>query len=128
MWVTAALPILKEAVAGAAVQKSEDTMNQILRCYAWGRRAEWQAICVDLDIVVQGSSVEEAKDILRACVDDYLDIVAGMPLEEQQHLLHRRSPWGLRAKLAFRAWLPWNRRRDAGPVGFPVRASQPLPA
>ena len=34
------------------------------RCYVHGKGSEWEAICTDLDISVQGDSFEDAKSLL----------------------------------------------------------------
>lgn len=88
-------------------------MNRSLRCYGYGGRNSWQAICVDLDIAVQGRSINEVKDSLRVCVEMYLSAVADTPVEDQHRLLNRRSPWYVRAKLASLAWVLWS-----GPAGM----------
>lgn len=76
-----------------------------LRCYAYGGGDGWGAICTDLDIAVDGSSLDDVKASLAACIELYLEGVAESPPEERPRLLARRSPWRLRARLAGLAWL-----------------------
>ncbi|MDE0123871.1 MAG: hypothetical protein OXN97_04755 [Bryobacterales bacterium] len=104
-------------------------MNRSLRYYVDGGGNTWQGICVDLDIAVQGRSIEEVKDSIRVCVDMYLSAVADEP-EEDQHRLHsRRSPWYVQAKLVCLAWLPfWSSRGSRRPQGFLVSAQRPAHA
>lgn len=76
-----------------------------LRCYAYGDGDGWGAVCTDLDIAVDGSSLDDVKASLAACIELYLEGVAESPPEERPRLLARRSPWRLRARLAGLAWL-----------------------
>lgn len=96
-------------------------MNRSLRCYVYGGGNIWQGICVDLDIAVQGRSINEVKDSIRVCVNMYLSAVADEPEEDQHRLLNRRSPWYVRAKFACLACLPfWSGRGGRRPQVFLV--------
>ena len=75
-----------------------------LRCYAYGRDSSWEAICVDLNIAVFGTTFREVEASLRTAIDVYLETVAELPTAEQQAFLSRRAPWHVRARLAFAAW------------------------
>ena len=97
--------------------------------YAWGHGSDWEAICVDFDIAVQGHSLEEVQRELRDAVDTFLDYAGDLPVEEREHLLSRKSPWGLRLRLeaAYRSFqlMRWCRihafrRGDAQFVKTPV--------
>lgn len=82
-----------------------------LLCHAYQRHRTWEAICVDLDIAVFGSSRDEVMRSLRDAVDLHLEAVAELPAEERQALLTRRSPWHLRFVLWLLSWLHglWNK-------------------
>ena len=80
-------------------------MTLELRCYAYRDGQSWEAICVDLDIATFADSLEEVKASLATCIDMYLKRVSELPAEEQRRFLTRRSPWHLRAKLAFVTWM-----------------------
>ena len=80
-------------------------MSYVFRCYAHGHELGWQAICVDLDIAVDGTSLQEVRASLATSIDLYLETVAELPAEEQRRLLGRRSPWHVRAKMSVLAWL-----------------------
>ena len=82
-----------------------------LLCYAYQRREIWEAICVDLDVAVFGSSRDEVMCSLRDAVDLHLEAVAELPVEERQAMLTRRSPWHLRVALWLLSWLHglWNK-------------------
>ena len=42
-------------------------------CFAKGRPGEWEAICLDYDIAVQGRSFEEVEKFLSEAIDDYVE-------------------------------------------------------
>lgn len=42
------------------------------RCYIWGCNSDWEANCTDLDIAVQGSSLEITKNLLIETVTRYI--------------------------------------------------------
>ena len=70
-----------------------------LRCFAHGRDHEWEGICVDLDIAVQGSSFDEVKNLLEDAVRGYIEAVMDERPDVQKQLLSRRAPFGVVAKL-----------------------------
>jgi predicted RNase H-like HicB family nuclease len=71
---------------------------QSLRCYAEGRDGDWQAICLDLDIAVQGSTFQEVLDSLRAAIFLYVESVTDLAPQERQPLLPRPAPLSVRLK------------------------------
>lgn len=82
-----------------------------LLCYAYQRHQVWEAICVDLDVAVFGSSRDEVMRSLRDAVDLHLEAVAELPVEERQAMLARRSPLHVRLALWLLSWLHglWNK-------------------
>lgn len=78
--------------------EAERDASRTLHCYASGRDGEWEAICLDLDIAVQGESFEIVQRSLQEAVALYLEAVADLPTEQQRHLLHRPAPLGVRLK------------------------------
>ena len=80
-------------------------MSHVFRCYAYGHERGWQAICVDLDIAVDGVSLQEVQASLAKSIELYLETVEELPAAEQRRFLERRAPWQVRAKLAMLAWL-----------------------
>ena len=68
------------------------------RCYIRGRDSDWEAICTDLDIAVQGNSLENAKSLLEDAVNGFLTELEDWPLDDQRRLLNRRSPFWLRVQ------------------------------
>ncbi len=73
-------------------------MRRMLRCYAEGRDSEWEAICLDFDIAVQGESFEEVFHSLDDAVSLYLESVAALPASERTHLLERPAPLSVRLR------------------------------
>jgi hypothetical protein len=67
-------------------------MQKGLRCFAEKSDSGWQAICVDLDIAVQGDSFEEVKELLDSDIAMYLESVAELPEDDRHRLLNRRAP------------------------------------
>jgi len=80
-------------------------MRYRLRCYAYADDGNWQAYCTDFDIAVEADSFQEAKESLEICIQMYLEEIAELPEAERRQFLGRKSPWRLRAKLAWKAWL-----------------------
>jgi predicted RNase H-like HicB family nuclease len=72
--------------------------SKTLRCYAEGRDGDWEAVCLDLDIAVQGHSFDEVFGSLREAVSLYLETVTDLPPHEQHSLLHRPAPFAVRAR------------------------------
>jgi hypothetical protein len=71
-------------------------MNRTLRCYAQGRAGEWEAICLDLDVAVQGRSFEDVYTSLREAIALYLETIADLQPDEQPSLLRRTAPLSVR--------------------------------
>ena len=72
--------------------------TRTLHCYAEGRDGDWEAVCLDLDIAVQGRSFEEVSMSLRKGIALYLEAVEDLPPDERGKLLRRRSPLTVRLK------------------------------
>lgn len=80
-------------------------MRRTLACYAEGKGNQYEAICLDLDIAIQGSSFTEVYEGLDAAIADYLEYVATLPAEEQKTLLNRRAPLVDRLRFVWHALL-----------------------
>jgi hypothetical protein len=94
---------------------TRETPIRILHCYASGRSGDWEGICLDLDIAVQGDSFEEVLQSLHDAVLLYLESVGSLPEDQQAHLLRRAAPLGVRLKflgyaLRSLAWLDSSNR------------------
>jgi predicted RNase H-like HicB family nuclease len=72
--------------------------TRTLHCYAEGQDGDWEAICLDLDIAVQGHSFEEVIGSLREAISLYLETVSDLPADQQPALLSRPVPFAVRLK------------------------------
>lgn len=70
----------------------------IFHCYAEGQPGQWEAVCLDLDISVQGDSFEAVDKSLREGIALYLEEVSEYPEREQRRLLNRKAPLSLRLR------------------------------
>lgn len=94
-----------------------------LICYAQGRPGKWEAICVDLDIAVQGESVAEVQAALHAAISSYIEDAMKEPPEVARKLLSRRAPFWVRMRYAFdmaRYGFRRHSRNGDGQAGFSV--------
>ena len=97
-------------------------------CYAYGHHGDVEAICVDLDIAVQGTSLSEVRRELNQAIVSYVqDALAESP-EIAEALLSRRSPWHVRAKLALLTKWARLRNRRNGRRGNATDFEIPCPA
>jgi hypothetical protein len=72
-------------------------MKNIL-CIANGRANEWEALCLDFDLAVQGRSFEEVRQLMNQAVMTYVQDAANESAADRARLLSRRAP--LRVRLA----------------------------
>lgn len=87
----------------------------------------WEAICLDLDIAVQGSSFEEVRGLLKQAVGSYIEDALKESAADRERLLGRRAPLLVRlhyiSRLALSALLGRNRDGDLhGSFQVPCRA------
>lgn len=88
-------------------------MRKTFHCYAYGHPGDVEAICVDLDIAVRGSSFSEVRLILNNAIVSYVEDALNESPEVAKALLSRRSPWHVRAKLALRTqWFKFRAHFD----------------
>ena len=73
-------------------------MKHILRCYVEGSGRQWEALCLDLDIAVQGESFEAVVASLRESIGLYLEHVMSLPESEQRRFWRRRAPLSMRLR------------------------------
>jgi hypothetical protein len=76
-----------------------------LRCYVFGHGQDWEGLCVDLDIGVQGSSPDEVERHLRDAILSYARSAMDEGPADFERLMNRRSPFTVRARHAAGAWL-----------------------
>jgi hypothetical protein len=97
--------------------------NRTLLCYAEGRDGSFEAICVDLDIAVEGSSFREVFDGLNSAIATYFEDALREDEATARKLLSRRAPWHVRMGYALRALrhnLGAARRTDRQEASFDV--------
>ena len=65
-----------------------------LRCYAQrGNDGLWEAFCLDLTLAAQGSTFEEARQVLHEQIQEYvIDALVGQDKEHVATLLPRKAP------------------------------------
>ncbi len=73
-------------------------MTRTLRCYAEGGPGDWEAICLDLDIAVQGETFEEVYRSLGEAIALYGEAVSDLPADERARLVQRPSPLSVRLR------------------------------
>lgn len=76
-----------------------------LICFVHGRGSQWEAICTDYDISVEGASPGEALQTLTKAVQSYIADAMVEDATNRERLLNRRSPWRVELMLRMRASL-----------------------
>ena len=73
-----------------------------VRCVAEGRGNDWQAICLDFDIAVQGPSFENVYRELNQQIVSYIETVSHYSPEERKSFYNRKAPLLLRLRYMWR--------------------------
>lgn len=68
--------------------------------YAHGQADAWEAICVDLDLAVQGVSFDEVRGLLNEAVATYAEDARRERPDQARRLLARRAPVWVQLKFA----------------------------
>jgi hypothetical protein len=71
---------------------------KLYRCVFEENLGLWEAVCLDLDIAVQGQSFEEVYGSLRHGIAQYVEYVGALPDTDKTRLLNRKAPVSVRAK------------------------------
>jgi hypothetical protein len=74
--------------------------EKYLLCVAHRHGDQWEAICLDLDLAVQGTSLAEVQKQLNSAISSYIEDAAKEPEPARSQLLYRRAPLSARI-----AWL-----------------------
>ena len=103
----------------------EDMTTFTLFCVAEGcSERGWQAICLNLDIAVEGRTLADAQARLDSAVASYIEEAMKLPEADKHRLLSRQVPFTLKLESAFKLF--WHslrsKRRDGG-----MQASFELP-
>jgi len=98
--------------------------KQALVCIATGRADQWEAFCLDFDIVVQGRSFDEVRRYLNDAIEMYLETALAEPEPDRSRLLARKAPFLLRLMWAWRLFRLTisgrTRCQDSATVEFPI--------
>jgi hypothetical protein len=90
-------------------------MKKYLRFYPEGRGEEWEAICLDLDLAVQGRNMAEVVDSMSKAVEFYVEEAMKLPEPDRARLLNRQAPLGLRLRFLWSVILAlFNRSTKSG--------------
>ncbi len=102
--------------------------QKIFYCYASGREGSWEAICLDLDIAVQGRTFEEVSALLQEAIALYLQTVSELPDDERAAFLSRPVPFLTRLGFAIEAFWSTLRARADGELKHQFTMALPTPA
>jgi len=88
------------------VKESMRPRELFVRCYAEEQQdGSWFAVCIDLNLVAEGSSAEDVRRRLHLIIQDYLHAVLTQHQGHVWDLLRRRAPLSFVVKYHFiRAW------------------------
>lgn len=73
-------------------------MADSVLCFLRGHGAEWEALCLDFDIAVQGNSFDDVMSRMRDAVSTYIEDAHKEAPETAQRLLRRRAPLWVRMR------------------------------
>jgi len=102
--------------------------QKMLYCYASGREGAWEAICLDLDIAVQGRSFEEVAALLEEAIVLYLETVNDLPEAERAAFMSRAVPFWTRLGFAIEAFWSALRAKADGDLKHQFTMALPTPA
>jgi hypothetical protein len=77
-------------------------MNKQPFCVARRQGDRWEAICLDLDIAVEGRSFDEVRNLLEEAVSTYIEDALAEAEPARSQLLARRVPFFVRFLWALR--------------------------
>jgi hypothetical protein len=77
-------------------------MSSELLCVARGGADRWEALCLDLDLAVQGRSFDEVRSLLEEALRTYMEDARAEAEPSRSRLLARRVPLRVRLLWAWR--------------------------
>ena len=92
-------------------------------CYAHGKPGDWEGICADFDIAVQGRSFAEVQKLLEEAVGEYVSAAMEEAPADRDRLLNRRAPFYVYLTWTLRVLISGLRRRrenDDSSAAFPI--------
>lgn len=87
---------------------------------AMQRKGYWVAMCLELDLTVQASTVEGAKKLLRDQMRSYLEDAMTVDAEHAPYLLKRRAPLRFLALYYAIKWFNHAKQRLSYEAALPV--------
>jgi hypothetical protein len=69
------------------------SMRRRLLCVARGCDGDWEAICLDLDVAVQGESLDDVRSLLNQAICTYFEDARKEDDETRIRLVNRRVPF-----------------------------------
>lgn len=99
-----------------------DRQPPSLLCFAHGNPSGWEALCIDLDISVQGDTFDDVRALLSKAVGSYIDAAQDEAPDVRAKLLNRRAPWWVSAGMTMRliAFNVFRGRTREAQASFPV--------
>ena len=101
----------------------DDRMDEQLFCVARGKGERWEALCLDLDLAVQGRSFDEVRQLLGEAISTYIEDASAEAEPARTQLLARRVPFHVRflwASRFFRTALSGRNPDGDSPIWLPV--------
>jgi hypothetical protein len=92
-------------------------------CYAHGKPGDWEGVCIDFDLAVQGRSFAEVQKLLEVAVTEYVAAAMEEAPDVRDRLLSRRAPLSVSLNWTLRVLLSSLRHRrddDDNSASFPV--------
>jgi len=74
----------------------------VLRVFFEKTGSVWQAICLDLDLAVQGNTCRETQDLMKDMISSYLETISTYSKEERKRMLNRKAPLWVRLAWAYK--------------------------
>ncbi|WP_417498364.1 type II toxin-antitoxin system HicB family antitoxin [Maricaulis sp.] len=74
-------------------------------CAAQGRHGSWEAMCLDLDIAVQGQTLDEVRTKLNEAIHGYIESAMAEDARVRDQLLRRRAPLLTRLSVVLRIFI-----------------------
>ena len=72
--------------------------QRVLRCFAYGDNGHWEAFCIDLNLAVEGRSLEEVRASLSEMICTYIEDVEKEEPADRAQLLQRCAPFSILAR------------------------------
>jgi hypothetical protein len=83
-------------------ERSSMADDAVLICVARSHGEQWEGLCLDFNLVVQGTSLQEVRRQLDAAIKDYIMAASAEPEPARSQLLNRTAPLSVRLQWAWR--------------------------